>query len=189
MANNPETHHRRSIRLQRYNYSQSGAYFVTLCTHNNKNLFGSLEGNNSSVGANNHSPAVALNDAGLAVNRCWAEIPNHFPFVELDAFITMPNHVHGILLVTADEGLTVPARRANDDSPLHGGTSGTLGSIVRGFKIGVTKWFRQNRPDIETVWQRNYYEHVIRNDDELSEVRQYIANNPVKTNDVHPWLL
>lgn len=194
MTNNPETpHHRRSIRLQGHDYSQNGAYFVTLCTHNNKCLFGALVANNGSVlannepvGANNHSPAVALNDAGLAVSWCWSEIPNHFPFVELDAFIAMPNHVHGILSIAGDHSGPVRERRANDYSPLRKGTSETIGSIVRGFKIGVTKWFKENRPDIDTVWQRNYYEHVIRNDDELNEVRQYIANNPIRAND-HPF--
>ena len=207
MAQNSGTHHRRSIRLQGYDYSQRGAYFITLCTHNDKRLFGDF------VGANHHSPCLSnspssvltLNDAGLAVNRCWLEIPDHFPFVELDAFVIMPNHVHGILSIGTKDCLPVRANGANDDSPLrdeashtlrapydrtshtvrtpHDGTSNTIGSVVRGFKIGVTKWFRENRPEIHEVWQRNFYEHVIRNDDDLNEVRLYIANNPVRSID------
>jgi putative transposase len=177
-------HQRRSIRLQGYDYSQSGAYFITLCTRNSECLFGKI------VGANHHSPAfdcndsvVALNDAGKVANQCWLEIPDHFPSVALDAFIIMPNHVHGIVLITKNDRLPLRAKRANDDSPLRSGRSETIGSIVRGFKIGVTKWFKENHPDIQTVWQRNYYEHVIRNEDELKETRVYIANNPARAMD------
>ena len=198
MAHNSGIHHRRSIRLQGYDYSQRGAYFVTLCTHNDEHLFGSF------VGANNHSPSLShndllelsLNDAGLAANRCWLEIPDHFPSVELDAFITMPNHVHGILLLGDSDDSPSRANRANDYSHLQDGagkeigsfnrvdgTSKTIGSVVRGFKIGVTKWFRKNRLEIDTVWQRNYYEHVIRKDDELNDIRLYIANNPARVNE------
>jgi putative transposase len=126
---------------------------------------------------------LALNDSGVAVLQCWLAIPEHFPSVELDAFVVMPTHVHGIVLLTKDDCLPYRAKRANDDSPLRNGKSETIGSIVRGFKIGVTKWFKENRPDIQTVWQRNYYEHVIRNEDELNETRVYIANNPARVID------
>jgi putative transposase len=185
---------RRSIRLQGYDYSQGGAYFVTICTHDKVHLFGTVGANHHSPGLSNidsaghddHDAAVmTLNDAGLAVNLCWLAIPDHFPAVELDAFIIMPNHVHGILSIQGDgvnNDLPLRAKRANDDSP-GSGTSSTIGSVVRGFKIGVTKWFRENRPEIHTVWQRNYYEHVIRNDAELDEKRQYIVDNPARVAD------
>ena len=177
----PNTHHRRSIRLQGYDYAQCGAYFVTLCTHNHQRLFADF------IGAHHHapgsSPVLTLNAAGLAVNQCWLEIPDYFPFVELDAFIIMPNHVHGILSIGGEDGLPLRANRAHVDAPLRDGRASTVGAIVRGFKTGVTKWFRENRPEIQTVWQRNFYEHVIRNEQELNETRLYIANNPDRAQD------
>lgn len=171
MAYDPAVHHRRSIRLRDFNYGKDGAYFVTVCTHNRACLFGALR-------EIEDMPAAVLNDAGAVVQSCWLEIPRHFPFVILDAFLVMPNHVHGILLLQGHDLL--PGRGANDYSPLHGGTSETVGSIVRGFKVGVTKWFNQNRHGPEKVWQRSYYEHVIRNEPELHSARRYIVENPAR---------
>lgn len=166
--------HRRSIRLQRYDYSCAGAYFVTICTQNRECLFGEVV-----------DEVVRLNNAGKVVEECWQEIPSHFPQVELDEFVIMPNHVHGILVI-GDPGGAAAERandRANDYSPLQkkrpAGTSRTIGSIVRGFKIGVTKWMRQTHPIYE-VWQRNYWEHIIRDEAELAQTREYIRNNPVR---------
>jgi len=118
---------------------------------------------------------MIMNDAGQAAEQCWADIPKHFPHVASDEYIIMPNHVHGIVVITETVG-------AKNFSPLQhrpSGTSKTLGSIVRGFKTGVTKWMHQHT-NIHDVWQRNYYEHIIRNDDELKRIREYIHNNPAK---------
>lgn len=165
--------HRRSLRLKGYDYSLAGAYFVTLNVHQRRHLFGA-------VGVSGSGEAeVLLNEAGLAARTCWLQIPAHFPLVELDSFIVMPDHVHGIVLL-ADQGLPSRANRANDYSPLPKGTSGGLGSVVRGFKIGVTQWFKDHRPELPTVWQRNYYEHVIRSDEELNDTRNYIMENPAR---------
>jgi REP-associated tyrosine transposase len=178
MKFNPDIHHRRSIRLQCYDYSQAGALFITICTNNRENLFGDIV-----------AGAMQLNDAGETVERCWFDIPAHFPRVELDEFVIMPNHVHGIIVLT-DAITTVGAKDlrakdlwAKDLSPLQlnrpTGTSGTIGSIVRGFKIGVTKWFRQQNT-IHEVWQRNYWEHIIRNETERDRSREYIRYNPAR---------
>ena len=100
-----------------------------------------------------------------------------FPHVALDEFIVMPNHIHGIIIIN-DTNVG-----ANNHSPLQinrfRSPSKTIGSIIRGFKIGVTKWFRKST-NTYNVWQRNYYEHVIRNEKELSKIREYITNNPLK---------
>jgi len=184
MKYNPEKHHRRSIRLKNYDYASSGAYFVTIVTHQRQCLFGAIV-----------DGAMRLNEWGAIAERCWMEIPQHYPHASLDAFVIMPNHVHGIIILN-DNGSIVGANNhspfvgANNHSPFVGannhspqrndrprGTTQTIGSIVRGFKIGVTKWFRQNT-DIYNVWQRNYYEHIIRNDMELQRVREYIVKNP-----------
>jgi putative transposase len=181
MKFNPDIHHRRSIRLQCYDYSQAGALFVTICTNNRENLFGDIV-----------AGAMQLNYAGQTVERCWVDIPAHFPCVELDEFVVMPNHIHGIIVLT-DAITTVWAKdlrakdiwaknRAKNISPLQPrptGTSGTIGSIVRGFKIGVTKWFRQQNT-VHEVWQRNYWEHIIRNETERDRFREYIRNNPAR---------
>ncbi len=167
-------HQRRSVRWVGHDYAQAGAYFVTICTHGHVCLFGRVV-----------DGAMELNAAGRAVQRCWCGIPAHFSQVELDAFVVMPNHVHGVLIIVgADHGECVGANDpgANDDSPLPParlarGTSNTLGSIVRGFKIGVTRWMRRNTA-VRDVWQRSYYEHVIRDQRALQRIRRYIGENP-----------
>ena len=183
-------HNRRSIRLKGYDYSQAGAYFVTICTKDRISLFGEI-----------NDGEMILNDAGIIAEQCWKDIPVHFPNVLLDEWIIMPNHIHGIIIITVGAKNNSPQREtvgsknispqqsANDDSPqrvqaknispLPRGTSKTIGSIIRGFKIGVTKWMRQN-DIIYHVWQRNYYEHIIRNEKDLHMIREYIVNNPLK---------
>ena len=152
---NPKIHHRKSIRLKGYDYSQNGTYFVTLCTQNREYLFGKIE-----------KDEMVLNEAGKGAQLCWYEIPKHYPYVVLDTFIVMPNHIHGIIMIDNPVG-------ANNHSPLQSGTSKTIGAIVRGYKIGVTKLLANY-----SVWQRNYYEHIIRNENSLNIVREYIITNP-----------
>ncbi len=144
-------------------------YFVTVCTNNHHFLFGHIA-----------EDRMILNNAGRFVNKCWLEIPEHFPHVALDEFIIMPNHIHGIIIIN---DINVGA---NNYSPLQinqfRSPSKTIGSMIRGFKIGVTKWFRKNT-NVYNIWQRNYYEHIIRNERKLNKIREYIISNPVK------WLL
>ncbi len=163
MRYNPDLHRRRSIRLRGYDYAQAGVYFVTICAHDRASLFGEIA-----------NGKVTLNDTGRMVEKCWNDIPTHFPHTELDEFIVMPNHIHGILSIIAAVG-------AKNISPLptqqRAGTSKTIGSIILGFKIGVTKWVREQTP-IHNVWQRNYFEHIIRDELSLHRIREYIATNP-----------
>ena len=170
MTYNPTIHRRKSIRLQGYDYSQAGAYFITVCTHSRAPLFGEIV-----------DGVMVLNTAGQIVEKCWCAIPEHFPQVTLDEFVVMPNHVHGIItvgvnnVVGANDYLPQPSKKT--PRPLQHGTSRTIGSMVRGFKIGVTRWFRANT-DIHAVWQRNYYEHIIRNEDAYLKIAEYIQTNP-----------
>jgi REP element-mobilizing transposase RayT len=160
-----DKHHRRSLRLQGYDYTQEGAYFVTVCLKDRACLFGDIS-----------DGKMILNETGMMAEKHWHDIPTHFPHIELDEFVIMPNHVHGILSIITAVG-------AKNFSPLHSkqiqGPSKTIGSVIRGFKIGVTKWMRQNTP-VYNVWQRNYYEHVIRDEDDLNRIRQYITENPLR---------
>jgi REP element-mobilizing transposase RayT len=193
MPHNPNTHHRKSIRLKGYDYSQAGLYFITICAQDRFWLFGNIE-----------NGEMTLNDAGSRANVCWLNIPNHFPNVVLHEHIVMPNHVHGIIeLVGANNhspDIHLPVNHlpvnhlpvnhlheigaknvsydngAKNVSPLRS-PSKTIGSIVRGYKIGVTKWFRSNE-NMENIWQRNYWEHIIRDEQSYHRIVKYIINNP-----------
>jgi putative transposase len=162
---NSDSHHRRSIRLPGYDYAQAGAYFVTVVAHERACLFGEIV-----------DGEVILNDAGKCALSCWHEIPSHFPHVVLDEFAVMPNHVHGIIFIKEVGVQNFEPLRENKYQQV---IPRSIGSIVRGFKIGVTKWFKTNTR-IPIAWQRNYYEHVILDDDELNTFREYIINNPAK---------
>ena len=181
---NQDIHHRQSIRLRGYDYSQKGAYFLTLCTHNRECLFGEIT-----------DGVMYLNLTGEIVHQCWLDIPNHFPHVQLDEFVIMPNHLHGIIWIVNSPPMTekrisadkisvesnnclgAQNTRSLQPNTRPNGTSRTIGSIVRGFKVGVTKWMRQNT-SIQQTWQRNYWEHIIRKEYELQQIREYIQNNP-----------
>jgi putative transposase len=178
---NPIRHHRKSIRLKDYDYSKEGLYYITICTEDRICLFGKII---SGVDINHE---MLLNDAGNNANECWLQIPLHFPDVILHDHIIMPNHVHGIIeLIPVGDVVGVEnfqPLRAENLLPLRAKhhefqkiIPHSIGSIVRGFKIGVTKWFRNNK-NIVNIWQRNYYEHVIRNEQSYNRISDYIKNN------------
>lgn len=160
-------HHRKSIRLKGYDYSKAGLYFITICTHQRECLFGNIE-----------HDETQLNNMGIIANACWMDIPNHFPNAVLHAHIIMPNHVHGIIELTMDGDVGVvgdvgaenflPLPNQPQRNDFQQMIPRSIGSIVKGFKIGVTKWCRntltQEFPSQRIVWQRNYYEHIIRNE-------------------------
>lgn len=151
---------RRSIRLKEYDYSEPGEYFVTICTKDRVHLFGNID-----------SDGMHENELGNVVRHCWIEIPNHFPNVELDEFVVMPNHVHIVINPVGVQNIEPLPNRYQHVTP------GSVGSIVRSFKSAVTRWCRKNEyPHI--VWQRNYFEHIIRDDKSLDRIREYIASNP-----------
>jgi REP element-mobilizing transposase RayT len=161
MNNPPIFHHRKTIRLQQYDYTRPGAYFITVCLHDRKQyLFGEIADN-----------VMVLNSVGEYARECWLDIPTFYPYVKLDEFVIMPNHVHGILILNSNN---IELGAANQFQQC---TSGSIGSIIRGFKVGVTKRLRSI--NVQTlIWQRNYYEHVIRNEKSFTDIRQYIRDNP-----------
>jgi REP element-mobilizing transposase RayT len=163
VAYDPEIHHRRSIRLRGYDYSQPGMYFVTICTHNKEHLFGEIV-----------DGEMIPNEHGLIINQCWHRLPRHYPHAEMDSFVLMPNHVHGIIAILLRGGFINRGGFVNP--PLH-----PLSEIVRGFKTYSAR--RVNvlrRTPSRALWQRNYYEHIVRNDDELNKIREYIRTNPLR---------
>jgi REP element-mobilizing transposase RayT len=159
-------HHRRSIRLQGYDYSQSGTYFVTICTKARACLFGEVV-----------DGEMVLNPAGTIVDDEWRLSAVLRDELELDEWVVMPNHVHGIVVVDTFR-MGDRAVGAYGHTPLRS-PSKTVGAMVRGFKSAATKRINElrHRPRVP-VWQRNYYEHIIRDDDDLSRIRQYILDNP-----------
>ncbi|MEK6557271.1 MAG: transposase [Candidatus Margulisiibacteriota bacterium] len=186
---------RRSIRLKGHDYSQEGTYFITLVTHNRLNIFGDII-----------DGSMVLNDIGIKAKEYWLEITEHYPQTQLDEYVIMPNHIHGIIKIVASAKATTVTVRANNYSPQlpqrdnetpqgaerPKGTSKTIGAIVRGYKIGLTKWIKENNEedivrannyspqrDSQKIWQRNYYDHIVRNDDELNRIRAYIRTNPI----------
>ena len=162
MRHDPNKHHRRSIRLKGFDYAQENAYFVTICTQNGACLFGEIV-----------NEQMRLNDAGRVAQMVWKAIPDHFPQVETDASVVMPNHVHGIIIIVGATHAS-PSRQS-------GPPKGSLGAIVGSYKSAVSRQINQlHRTPGATVWQRNYYEHIIRNDTALNRLRQYITDNPAR---------
>lgn len=172
-----------SARLKNWDYSSKGYYFITICTANREPFFGRKE-----------NGKMKLSEIGKIAVQCWQEIPRHFPNVQLDEFIVMPNHVHGIIII--GDGNKIDTVEAQNFAPLRppppppkqqqrrqqgnkfGPQSKNLASIIRGYKIGVTKWTKIN--NMVFAWQPRFYDHIIRNKKSLDNIRQYIVSNPSK---------
>lgn len=166
----------KSTRLQDWDYGSNAAYFVTICTQNREHYFGEIT-----------NGIMQLSEIGYMANKYWSEIPKHFPFVELDEFVIMPNHVHGIIVINkSDNGKSNDERSPilNNDTTYKnkfGPQSKNLASIVRGFKIGVTINARKIHADF--AWQSRFHDHIIRNDESFYKISDYIKNNPTKWTD------
>ena len=160
---NPTKPSRRSIRLKEFDYSQSGLYFVTIMTHQRKCLFGEIV-----------DGKVQLIEAGTIVSEMWVGVQERFPTVSADLFVVMPNHAHGIITIGAQYNAPDGAggKGAMNRAP-------TLGQVIRTLKAASTHRIRQSI-DLGIVWQRNYYEHVIRDEQSLQRIRQYICDNPLR---------
>ena len=163
----PEFPYRKSIRLRDYDYSLPGAYFITVCTHNRKFLFGQII-----------QGELILNRTGKIVREKWEKLLAIRKNLTLDEFVVMPNHFHGILFLS--ENYAGTASRAPTKEQFGKPASGSLSSIIRGFKSGVTNTINlvRNSPG-EPVWQRGFYEHVIRNEEFCNRIREYIRTNPL----------
>ena len=168
MANPFGKHHRRSIRLKGYDYSQPGAYFITICAHNRKPLFGNVV-----------KGKMRLNALGEIVRHEWLRTADIRPNVELDAFVLMPNHIHGIIILHDDGRGTL--QRAPTTEQFGKPTSNSIPTIVRLFKSVTTKHINEiRRTPGAPVWQRNYYEHIIRDSESMNRIQEYITQNPLR---------
>lgn len=196
MSFNSDIHHRNSIRLRDYDYSSAGAYFVTICAWQRECVFGEIS-----------DGEMRLNETGRLVDTCWRAIAGYFQQVSLDEFVVMPNHLHGIIVINSAKSIKVvgakqvssalPAFGGNSikapdsglmgeadeslASPLHGTQAGSLGAIIQNFKsISARRINKFQQTPGCPIWQRNYYERVIRTENELARAREYIVNNPLK---------
>lgn len=162
-------HHRRSIRLKGYDYSQSGAYFVTICINKGLHTLGKI-----------HNSQIFPSEPGQMVQNVWDELPLHYPGVAVDAFVLMPDHVHGIIVLINDNtvGALSPCL-SRPHKPM------TLGDVVHRFKSLTTTKYRHGVTELgwtpfpKRFWQRNYYERIIRDEKSCDEIRGYILNNPL----------
>ena len=163
-------HHRRSFRLKGFDYTSENGYFITLVTHNRQKLFGE-----------NQNGEMILGEYGRVAVEEWFKTKELRPYVELveDEFVVMPNHIHGIIWITGNDGRGT-ARRAPTLERFGSPTAGSLPTIVRAYKSAVTKRINilRGTPG-ESVFQRNYYEHIIGTEREYERIAEYIANNPL----------
>jgi putative transposase len=186
----PHKHHRRSIRLKGYDYSQSGAYFITICTYQRLPLFGEIV-----------DAGMQMNFVGRISRKEWERLPGRFPFLEIGSFVVMPNHIHAILIMgrgTAghDEAIVSEnSRRAPTGMAIEyfrRPVAGSLPTIVRSYKSAVSLRVNRlrQRPN-HPLWQRNYYEHVIRDQVEWEHIEAYIQANPKlwDTDQINPFRL
>jgi putative transposase len=163
MKFNSDIHHRRSIRLKGYDYTQNGMYFLTICTYQRECLFGEII-----------NDAMIANQFGVIVHEEWIKSFQIRTETAIDEFIVMPNHLHGIVMIHGND-----KKGDQPVAPTMGVKKRSIGSFVAGFKSATTKKINIKRKTPgNPVWQRNYHEHIIRNDISLQKLREYIINNP-----------
>jgi len=142
---------RKKLRLEWFNYSSAGYYFITICTKGRIKNFWEIQ-----------KCELMLNDYGNIAHKCWKDIIEHYQWIKLDEFIIMPNHIHGIIIVGNEYFRS------------------DISNIIKWFKIWVTKEIRQNYGDYEFAWQKSFHDVIIRNQVQLDKSREYIRMNPIK---------
>jgi putative transposase len=164
-----QNHHRQSIRLSGYDYSQAGAYFVTITTCQRNGLLGEIV-----------NELMHLSPVGQIVQEEWQRLPHRFRGLELDTFSIMPNHLHGIIVLPpfGEPDVDIAKSKVGELFPII--KPGSLAAIVRAYKSSTTLRFNRTRYATGSpLWQRNYYEHIVRHEDDLNRIRQYIQDNPL----------
>ena len=181
----PLIHHRHPIRLKGYDYSQAGTYFITIVIQDRLNRFGDIA-----------DEIMKLNDAGKMVRQVWLDMENRFPYISMNKFQIMPNHFHGIIILNNNTRRRGgPCVRPNNNdmgnrveinpTPTTD-TNATIGDIICAFKsISTNRYINGVNMGLiprfnKRLWQRNYYEHIIRNENEYNQIVQYIYDNPIK---------
>ena len=177
MTIKPEGRHRRSIRLRNYDYTSIGAYFVTIVTQDRRCLFGEIA-----------DGKMQLNECGKSVSVVWSELSIHYPGIETDAFVVMPNHVHGIVVLVGVGPCARPVAEGQSQgiAPTKDASALSLPDVIHRYKTLTTKRYVDSvkqfcwKPFSRRVWQRNYFEHVIRDEESLNRILEYIHDNPAR---------
>ena len=166
MSLRPGWPRRKPMRLPAHDYSRCGAYFVTICTHEKECFLSDVVG-----------CEVKLAEPGKITADCWQRLPERFPGLAVDAYVIMPNHLHGIIVLTGEHA----EHMGHGSSRIFQAPSQTIGAIVRGFKGASTRRIKVHCGNSDTsIWQRNYWEHIIRDDADLERIQTYIENNPAR---------
>ncbi|HXN99491.1 MAG TPA: transposase [Candidatus Acidoferrales bacterium] len=168
---------RRTVRIKTFDYAQPAAYFITICADGHRKIFGDII-----------AGKMSLNAIGTIVNESWLELTRHFPNIRLAAHVVMPNHVHGIVSIQDWPERNVRTTSADASvgsavSSTRGSVPGSIPTIARSFKSAVSKKARRllHKPSLR-VWQRGYYEHIIRDQDDFEKTCEYIRLNPARWN-------
>ncbi|MDD4530125.1 MAG: transposase [Candidatus Gracilibacteria bacterium] len=184
MYNGP---HRKNLRLKNFDYSQNGYYFITICTQNRENHFGKII-----------DGEMVLNEFGKIALKCWNEIIKHHGNVGIDEFIIMPNHIHGIIILNfihnenivgnenirsqnnEDKENIYSSENRNENIRSLRRQNANLSNVIKGFKIGVTKEIRNEFDNLTFSWQKSFHDTIIKNEEQLNKMREYIINNPLQ---------
>ena len=178
MTYDPSIHHRKSIRLKEYDYAESGMYFFTVCCHDKKALLGHIS-----------EGEIELNRFGEIVHEVWLDLPKHYAQIKLDEFVVMPNHIHAVVVI---DGEKVPYKRNITEQQHNVETwraaslqsetmtnianmQGWLSVVIGGLKSAITKYAHDN--GIPFAWQTRFYDRIVRSQDELNRIGEYIQSN------------
>jgi putative transposase len=162
---------RKIARFKEFDYSAPAWYYITICACDKKRIFGNVTNEN-----------MILNKTGLIAKECWNNIPKHFSFTELDEYVIMPNHIHGILIINCED---IVCHGTNNKPPtIHRNFSQpvpkSLSTVIGSFKAATTRAVHNLIDNKVTIWQSRFYEHILRSEKDLFNTRQYILNNPLK---------
>ncbi len=176
MKYNPDIHHRKSIRLKNYDYSKEGLYFITICTQDKECLFGEII-----------DGKMILNIAGIMIEKIYNELANYFENIQINDYVIMPNHFHCIIEIVGVESISTQNDINNKNRvDIESTPTTTIPNIIQTFKrytpLEYIKMVKNNElPNFDKrIWQRNYYENIIRNDEIHQKIIEYIENNPLK---------
>ena len=164
---------RRPTRLSNYDYSNEGVYFVSICSKDRKNIFSQID--------NNVIVDVELTKLGKIIETHWQDIPKQYKNIDIDEYIIMPNHIHGIIIIQRrDEAMPRLYKGKYTQMSRISPKAGSLSSIIGTYKSRVTRTINQMKPEIKFAWQSRFHDHVIRNEKSLDQIRKYILQNPIK---------
>ncbi len=156
---------RRSIRLKEYDYRQTGYYYITICSYKRRCIFGNIK-----------DEKISLSSIGNIVKTTWEQTTKHFHFAMLNEFVVMSNHFHAIIYIEKQQPNLHLNKQPSTKLPPQ-----SLATIIRSFKSAATRQSRSTQQQKElNIWQKNYYEHIVRNETDLNQIQQYILNNPLK---------